>query len=115
MLLTALALSALIQTDRWVHVGGSADLYEEYLDKESVSRNGTKVILWTRRDFARDQGTAWNEIELDCSARTETILAWVRDERGVVSHNVVRPHRAAAPIRAKSVEEGIFNIACPGD
>jgi hypothetical protein len=34
MLLTALALSALIQPDRWVHVGGSPDAYEEYLDKE---------------------------------------------------------------------------------
>ena len=112
MFLTALALSAAVQPERWVHVGGSPNLYEEYLDKESVERSGNKVTLWTRRDFARDQVTAWNEIELDCSARTDTIMAWVRDERGTVSHNVVRPHRAAAPIPRGSVAERIFNIAC---
>ena len=112
MFLTALALSTAVQPDRWVHVGGSPNVYEEYLDKESVTRSGDKVTLWTRRDFARDQGTAWNELELDCSARTETILAWVRDDRGTVSHNVVRPHRGPAPIPPKSVEERIFNLAC---
>ena len=112
MLLAALALATVIPPDRWVHVGGSTDLYEEYLDTESVRRSGDKVTLWTRRDFVRDQGTAWNEIEFDCSARTETILAWVRDDNGTVSHNVVRPHREAAPIPRGSVEERIFNIAC---
>lgn len=112
MILTALALSTAIQPDRWVHVGGSTNLYEEYLDKESVSRSGDKVTLWTRRDFVRDQGTAWHEIEFDCSKRTETILAYVRDDRGTISHNVVRPHREALLIPPKSVEERIFNIAC---
>ena len=112
MYLTVLVLSALIQADRWVHVGGSPGLYEEYLDKQSVARSGDKVTLWTRRDLARGEGTAWNEIEIDCSARTDTILAWVRDDRGTVSHNVVRPHRAAVPIPPNSVEERIFNIAC---
>jgi hypothetical protein len=84
----------------------------EYLDKEGVARSGDKVTLWTRRDLARGQGTAWNEIEFDCSARTDTILAWVRDERGTVSHNVVRPPRGPAPIPPKSVAERIFDIAC---
>lgn len=112
MILTALVLSTAIQLDRWVHVGGSTNLYEEYLDKESVSRSGDKVTLWTRRDFVRDQGTAWHEIEFDCSKRTETILAYVRDDRGTISHNVVRPHREAILIPPKSVEERIFNIAC---
>ena len=112
MLLTALALATVIQPDRWVHVGGSANLYEEYVDKESVRRTGDKVTLWTRRDFVRDQGTAWNEIEFDCAARKETILAYVRDDGRTVSHNVVRPHRAAAPVPRGSVEERIFNIAC---
>jgi hypothetical protein len=112
MFLTALALSMAIQAERWVHVGGSPNLYEEYLDRESVKRSGDKVTLWTRRDFVRGKGTAWNEIEFDCSSRTETILAYVRDERGTISHNVVRPHRAAAPIPPKSVTERIFSIAC---
>lgn len=112
MFLTALALSAAIQPDRWVHVGGSTNLYEEYLDMESVKRSGDKVTLWTRRDLARDQGTAWNEIEFDCSARTETILAYIRDDRGSISHNVARPHREAAPIPPGSVKERIFNMAC---
>ena len=112
MFLTALALSTTVQPDRWIHVGGSPNLYEEYLDEESVRRSGDKVTVWTRRDFARGQGTAWNEIELDCAARRETILAYVRDDRGIISHNVVRPHRESAPIPPKSVAERIFNIAC---
>ncbi len=52
--LTASGLSAAVQPDRWVHVGGSPGLYEEHLDKESVTRSGDKVTLWTRRDFGRD-------------------------------------------------------------
>jgi hypothetical protein len=112
MLLIALTIATTAQPGRWVHVGGNGDLYQEYLDKESVNRSGDKVTLWTRRDHGRDQGTAWNEIEFDCLAKTETILAYIRDDRGIVTHNVVRPHRAAAPIPPGSVEEKIFNIAC---
>ena len=112
MLLTALALSAAVQPDRWVHVGGRANLYEEYLDKESVKRSGVKVSLWTRRDFVREKVTVWHELEFDCSKRRETILAYIRDDAGTVSHNVKRPHRESAPIPSKSVEERIFKIAC---
>lgn len=112
MFLIALALSITTQPERWVHVGCSADLYEEYLDRESVKRSGDKVTLWTRRDFVRKMGTGWNEIEMDCSTRMETIVAWIRDDGGTVSHNVVRPHRKAAPISPKSAAERIFDIVC---
>jgi hypothetical protein len=112
MLLAGLALSTAIHPDRWVHVGGSTGSYEEYLDRESVNRNGDKVTVWTRRDFVLNQGTAWHEVELDCSTRTETILSYVRDDGGTISHNVVRPHRDSAPIAPQSVAERIFNIAC---
>ena len=112
MFLAGLALSGAIEPDRWLQVGGSANSYEEYLDRESVKRSGDKVSLWTRRDFVRDQGTAWHEIEFDCSTRTETILAFIRDDRGTISHNVFRPHRESAPVRPGTVEERIFNIAC---
>ncbi len=111
MFLTALVLATSVPPSRWLHVGGSAD-YQEYLDRESVKRSGDKVALWTRRDYAPEASTAWHEIELDCRARTETIIAYIRDDRGTVSHNVVRPHRAAAPIAPGTVEEKIFNIAC---
>jgi hypothetical protein len=112
MFLTGLALAAVNPPERWVHVGGSADSYREYLDTESVTRSGDKVSVWTRRDFAGGQATAWHELEFDCSTRTETILAYVRDDRGTVSHNVVRPHRGPAPIAPNSVEERIFDLAC---
>jgi hypothetical protein len=112
MFLTALALSAMLQPDRWVHVGGSADLYEEYLDRESLRRSGVKVAVWTRRDFVRDGGTAWHELEYDCSVRTESILAYIRDDGRTVSHNTVRPHREASPIPPGSVAEKILNLAC---
>ena len=112
MFLIALVLSMPTPPERWVHVGGSTDVYEEYLDKESIRRSGDKVTLWTRRDFHPDRGTSWNELEFDCSMKTETILAYIRDERGAVSHNVARPHREASPIPPDSVEERIFKIAC---
>lgn len=112
MFLIALAVSMVASPDRWVHLGGSANLYKEYLDEESVRRIGDKVMLWTRRDFLVDQVTSWHELELDCSARTETILAYIKDEGGTISHNVARPHREASPIAPKSVEETILNMAC---
>ena len=112
MFLTLLALGTAISPERWVHVGGSTDVYEEYLDKESIMRSGDKVTLWTRRDFVQDQGTAWNEIEVDCSTKTDIILAYVRDDGGSVSHNVVRPHRESSPIPPGSVEERIFDLVC---
>jgi hypothetical protein len=112
MLLIALTLSAAAVADRWLDVGGSTNAYEEYVDTQSVRRSGDKVTLWTRRDFVAGQGTAWNELEFDCRMRTETILAFIRDDGRSVSHNVVRPHREAAPIAPDSAEERIFNIAC---
>ena len=112
MFLIAVALSMEVPPERWVHVGGSTGLSAEYLDKASIRRSGNKVTLWTRRDSSLDRGTSWNELEFDCSMRTETILAFIRDDGGTVSHNVARPHRNASPIRPDSVEERIFNIAC---
>jgi hypothetical protein len=111
MFLTALVLSTLAEPDRWVHVGSGND-HAEFLDRESVRRSGDKVSLWTRRDLAGDQDTLWHEIELDCSTKTDTIIAYIRNERGMVSHNDIRPHRASAPIPPGSVQEKIFNIAC---
>ena len=112
MVLAGLALSALTQPDRWIPVGDGANAHQEYIDTNSVQRSGDKVTVWTRRDFVSGQNTLWHEIEFDCSARTETILAYVRDDRGTVSHNVVRPHRAASAIVPGSVGENIFTIAC---
>ena len=112
MILITLALSAMTPADRWVHVGGSANQYEEHVDQESIKRSGDKVSLWTRRDFANDRGTAWHELELDCRMRTETILAYVRDDGGSISHNSVRPHKEASPIPANSLQEKIFDLAC---
>ena len=112
MILITLALAAVTPADRWIHVGGSTNHYEEYVDGESIKRSGNKVALWTRRNFVDGQGTSWNELEFDCRMRTETILAYIRDDGRSVSHNVVRPHREASLFLANSVEEKIFNIAC---
>ena len=112
MFLLGLAPSEVIQPNRWAHIGGSSNSYEVYLDRKSISRSGEKVTVWTRRDFVLRERTIWNEFEIDCSARTETILTYVEDDSGNISHNVARPHRAAAPIQPKSVEERIFGIVC---
>ena len=112
MFLIAVALAAVTPPDRWVQVGGRTSVFEEYLDKASVERTGNKVTLWTRRDFGLGRGTSWNELEFDCSARTVTILAYVRDDAGTISHNVARPHRKASAIPPNSVEERTFNIVC---
>lgn len=98
--------------ERWVRVGGSANLYDEYLDGNSVSRTGDKVTLWTRREYARGQGTSWNELEIDCVLRTQTVLAYILDDGQTVTHNSVRPHREAAPILRDSAEARIFDIVC---
>ena len=111
MFLIAAFLSLVTPSDRWVHVG-STSLHEEYVDTGSIRRSGDKVTLWTRRDFKLDQGNSWSELEFNCSKRTEAILSYIRDDRGTISHNVVRPHRAASPVPPGSVEERIFNIAC---
>jgi hypothetical protein len=111
MFLIAIALAAAMPPERWVEVGRTgAD--REYIDRESVSRSGTKARLWTQRKFARKRGLAWNELELDCLSRTVTILGWVRDEGGTISHNVTRPHRAASPITPATTEEAIFKMVC---
>jgi hypothetical protein len=112
MILIALGLSAATPADRWVHVDGGTNLYEEYVDRESIKRSGDKVTLWTRRDLALDERTVWNELEFDCRTRTETILAYIQDDGRSVVHNKVRPHREAALIQPGSVEEKIYNIAC---
>jgi hypothetical protein len=109
MFLMALALSAAAAPERWVPVAGGE---AEYLDTESLKRAGGKVTLWTRRDLPAEKATLWKEIEFDCAARTHTFVAWIRDDAGTISHNVVRPHRAAAPIARKSVEESLFQTAC---
>lgn len=108
----ASALSMVMQSDRWAPVGGSKNAYQDYLDQNSVKRSGNKVTLWTRRDFVTQQRTAWNEIEVDCSTKRETILAFVQDDAGVISHNIVRPHRKETVISPNSVEEEIFRLVC---
>ncbi len=112
MFLTALALHAAVQAERWVDVGGSEGPHREYLDTQSIKRTGEKVTLWTRRDLVQGQDTVWNELEFDCSKRTDTIVAYIRDDRGTISHNDVRPHRGPAPIRPKSARERIFKLVC---
>jgi hypothetical protein len=102
----------LTQSDRWVPVGGSSNAHQDYLDRESIQRSGNKVTLWTRRDFVTQQRTAWNEIEVDCSSKRDTILAYVQDDAGTISHNIVRPHRGSATIAPGTVEESIYEFVC---
>jgi hypothetical protein len=111
-LLLACALSMVMQSDRWLPVGGSNNGYQDYLDRDSIKRSGNTVTLWTRRDFVSQQRTAWNEIEVDCSSKRDTILAYVQDDAGTISHNVVRPHRGWSAIQPNSVEERIFDFVC---
>ncbi|CAA9508600.1 MAG: hypothetical protein AVDCRST_MAG31-822 [uncultured Sphingomonas sp.] len=108
----AWALSVVTQSDRWVPVGGSHNEYQDHLDQESLKRSGNKVTLWTRRDFVTQQRTAWNEIEVDCARKWDTILAYVQDDAGVISHNVVRPHRGSTAIPPNSVGERIYDLVC---
>src|SRR5687768_17591104 len=91
----ACALSMVTEPDRWVALSGSDEGHEEHLDRASIQRNGDKVTLWTRRDFVTQQRTVWNEIEVDCSTRRDTILAFIQDDAENISHNFVRPHRAS--------------------
>jgi hypothetical protein len=108
----AFAPSTALQADRWVSIGGSASAYREYVDKQSISRNGDKATLWTRSESALGEETAWKEMEFDCSVRMHTILAYIRDDRGTITHNVDRPHQKSSPVQPASVEERNFNLVC---
>jgi hypothetical protein len=110
--LTALILTVAEPTDRWVPVRGRQGTHRDYLDLQSIQRNGTKVTLWTRRDFAGQQRTLWHEIEVDCSTRSDAIIAWVQDDAGTVTHNPTRPHRPSAAIPPDSLGQAIFDHVC---
>jgi hypothetical protein len=109
----ALTLAPAPPDGRWLHVGGSNDGYQEYVDQQSIVRSGDKVTVWTRRDFADGPATVWHELEFDCHRRTETVLAYIRDDGKSVSHNTARPHRKASPVPPDSGAEKTFAIVCP--
>lgn len=108
----ACALPMVMEASRWAPVGGFNNEYQEYLDRQSVKRSGNKVTLWTRRDFVRQQRTVWTEVEVDCSSKRDTVLAYVQDDAGTVSHNTIRPHRGSTAILPNSVEEEIYDFVC---
>ena len=108
----ACALSLAVQSGRWVTLGGGGNEYQDYLDQESVERSGNKVTLWTRRDFSSQQRILWHELEVDCSSKRSTVLAYVQDDAGIVSHNTIRPHREPTAIPPYSVEHRIFDLVC---
>jgi hypothetical protein len=108
----ALALSMLMPSDRWVPLSNGEEEHRDYLDRESIQRSGSKVTLWTRRNYVARQRTAWNEIEVDCLQKRDTILAYVQDDGGTVSHNIVRPHRHSTAIPPNSAQEKIFEFVC---
>jgi hypothetical protein len=108
----ACVLSMMMQSERWVPVGGSDNAYQDYLDRESLKRSGNKVTLWTRRNFVTQQRTIWHEIEVDCSSKRDTVLAYVQDDAGTISHNTVRPHRGPTAIPPNSVGARIFDRVC---
>jgi hypothetical protein len=112
MFLIAVSLLMAAPSDRWVQIGGSPNLYDEHLDTQSVRRSGDGVTLWTRRDWAGNRRTSWNELEFDCPRKRVTILAYVQIDGEAVSHSVRRPHRRASPILSDTVEQRIFDIVC---
>jgi hypothetical protein len=111
-ILAAMMMSVAVTTERWVRISGSDGTHWDYLDRHSLKRDGNKVTLWTRRDFARQQRTLWHEIEVDCAAKSDTISAWVEDNDGAVTHNLVRPHRPSATIPPNSLGQSIFDLVC---
>jgi len=111
-LVVAAMMFVVVPADRWVPVSGSNGTYRDYLDRESLQRHGNKVTVWTKRDFAGQQRTLWHEIEVDCAAKSDTIIAWVEDNAGAVTHNLVRPHRPSATIPPNSLGQSIFDLVC---
>lgn len=104
--------SPMPMADRWVHVGHGTDRTEEYVDRESIERNGDKVTLWTRSESRPERSIVWKEWEFDCAKKLQSVLAYISDDQGTISHNVARPHREASPILQGSVEEMIYAKVC---
>lgn len=111
-ILAAMMMSVPVPTDRWILVSGTDGPQRDYLDRHSIQRNGNKVTTWTKRDFAGQQRILWHEIEVDCAAKSDTIIAWVEDNAGAVTHNLVRPHRPSATIPPNSLGQSIFDLVC---
>ena len=111
-ILAAMMMSVAVPIDRWIPVSGNDGTQRDYLDRHSIQRNGHKVTLWTRRDFDGQQRTLWHEIEVDCAAKRDTIIAWVEDNAGAVTHNPNRPHRPSAPISPNSLGQFVFDLVC---
>lgn len=111
IVVAGLALILAAPSERWVEIGSGA-AHRDYLDRDSIERAGDRVTLWTRRDFATERRTRWHEMEVDCSRRQDTLLAWVEDHEGSVSHNVTRPARGPAPIADGSLAARIYDAVC---
>ena len=105
---------------RWLSLGNTARA-EIFIDRESMRREGSRVIVWKRSEyFTRDpvnSGAAvgLDEIAYDCSARTSEIRSFVlQDERGNVIRSLTVPthQREAQSISPGSVAESIFRQVC---
>jgi hypothetical protein len=114
ILAIALALVAQADTGRWIQVAQTARQTAN-IDARTIRVVGNKRIIWQRLDLhtPRPNGvsTDFNNVEIDCSARTLTLLGGTgRGRNGQVIEN----YAALEPIAASpnSVGEAFVDFAC---
>jgi hypothetical protein len=114
ILLIALALAAQADTGRWIQVA-QTPRQRANIDAGTIRIVGDKRIIRQRLDYTALQpngvSTDFNNVEIDCSARTLTLLGGTgrgRDGR------VIENYRALAPLPARpsSVGAAFVDFAC---
>ena len=119
-------LSVLISSSaaaEWTRVGGGGDGSDVYVDLETLRRNGSKVKLWTLRNFKTLNGETKvkhlsNKIqwEMDCKEEQIRMPAYMefagRDGAGKTVATQFLPNDSWTPIVPGSVGQLISEVAC---
>lgn len=114
MLLTALALMAASQDDRWAFLGSDTLFSAVEVDRQSIRRSGDKITIWVRQTFGVSQNSMLREVEMDCGRRTMTVsvIIW-REANGASRRTDFEAfQRTADSIDPESAEERVFVAVC---
>jgi hypothetical protein len=107
----------------WTRVGGGGDGSDVFVDLETLRKNGSKVKLWSLRNFKTLNGetkvkhlsnkTQW---EMDCKEEQIRMPAYMEfAQRGGVDETIASqflPDDNWTPIVPKSVAQMIFEVGC---
>ena len=105
----------------WTQFGGS-DEFTQYIDKETIRRNGNFVKMWDLKDFKTAQNYSSDSYlsdkaqwEYDCKEERGRILAfsWFSGQMGNGKVVYLKSDTGKwSPIQPDSVGEALWKVAC---